>query len=86
MNDKVVSLHGAPLPEAGRPSPTVIAEVERLLEGARAGEVIGIVGCYLHRDRSTSFSFAGQVAGFALIGALECVKQRLIRLVSKEAR
>lgn len=87
MSDKVISLHGKPLPEAGTPSATVIAELERLLAAARAGEVIGLAGCYLHRDRSTSFSFAGQVGGFALIGALECVKQRVMRIVlSKEGR
>ena len=84
MSDNVVGLRGAYVPpaeeETGSVNPTVIEELERLLEAAKAGEIVGFAGTYLHKDRSAGYSYAGPVSGYAVIGALECVKERLLRI------
>jgi len=64
----------------GQPNATVIEELERLLEAARAGEIIGLAGSYVHRDKVVTYSFAGIVGSYGLIGGLDCVKERLIRI------
>jgi hypothetical protein len=82
MADNVVSLVG-PMASAqpeGQPNATVIEELERLLEAARAGEIIGLAGSYVHRDKVVTYSFAGIVGSYGLIGGLDCVKERLIRI------
>lgn len=81
MSGNVISLHGTWEPQAAEPNSTVVDELERLLEAARAGEIVGLAGAYVHRDKLVSYSFAGAVAGYATIGGLECVKERLLRLI-----
>lgn len=80
MSENVVSLRGAYQPVSAEPNPTVVAELERLLEAARAGEIVGLAGAYLSRDAGVSYSFGGAVAGFAMIGGLECLKARLTQV------
>jgi hypothetical protein len=82
MADNVVNLFGAAAqtqPE-GQPNATVIEELERLLQAARAGEIIGLAGSYVHRDKVVTYSFAGIVGSYGLIGGLDCVKERLVRI------
>jgi hypothetical protein len=82
MADNVVNLFGAApqtQPE-GQPNATVIEELERLLQAARAGEIIGLAGSYVHRDKVVTYSFAGIVGSYGLIGGLDCVKERLVRI------
>jgi len=78
MSDNVVSLLGFMEAKATEPNATLVEELERLLEAARAGEILGIAGSYVHRDRAVSYSYAGIVGGYALIGGIECLKQRLL--------
>ena len=79
MSDNVVALRGALQPaEAAAVNERLIEEMERLLEAARAGEIIGLAGAYLHKDKGASYSFAGSVGAYELIGGLECVKTRLL--------
>ena len=82
MADNVVALRGALLP---RPQPEVnerlVQELTRLLDAARSGDIVGMAGTYLHKDRRASYSFAGTVGTFSLIGGLECAKERLLALV-----
>jgi hypothetical protein len=84
MSAQIVSLYGgAPLVfEAASPNETLVQELERLLEAARAGQIVGMAGVYRHRDLAVTYSYAGGVAGFALIGALDCLKDRLVQVVS----
>ena len=82
MTDNVVNLFGATataVPD-GHPNATVVSEIERLLEAARAGEIVGLAGSYVHRDKVVSYSFAGIVSSYALIGGLQCLIARLISL------
>ena len=82
MSEKVVMLRGAAQPQPGLVNDTVVQELERLLEAARSGEILGIAGSYVHRDRVVSYSYAGSVGGYGLIGGLECVKAKLVRLAA----
>jgi hypothetical protein len=80
MAAEVVSLNGAvALPDA-KPNETLVQELERLLEAARAGEIVGMAGAYQHKDRVITYSYAGHVGGYGLLGGLDCVKARLLRL------
>lgn len=85
MSGNVIGLHGDFHPAAAQTNTTVIAELERLLEAARSGEIVGLVGSYVHRNGTATYSYAGAVSGYALIGGLECAKERLIRLALARA-
>ncbi|MEP9368996.1 hypothetical protein [Xanthobacter sp. VNH20] len=80
MSEKVISLRGAALPSTPTPSPnpTVVAELERLLEAARAGELVGLAGTFLHKDHNVTYAYAGSVGGYGMIGGLACLKARLV--------
>jgi hypothetical protein len=81
MSAQIVSLNGAvSLPEA-KPNETLVQELERLLQAARAGEIVGMAGAYQHKDKVITYSYAGVVGGYALLGGLDCLKERLLRLV-----
>lgn len=79
-SQKIIPLFGLLPEQVVTPDCNVIAELERLLEAARAGEIIGLVGAYLHKNGSASYSFAGVISRFAVIGGLECAKERVMRL------
>ena len=85
MSENVVSLYGTRIPDAAaEPNPTVVEEIERLLAAARAGEIIGLAGSYMHRDKVVTYSYAGAVGAYGVIGGLECLKDRLVRVVHRE--
>ena len=77
----VVSLDGRTFTPSHSPqiSATLVGELERLLEAAKTGDIVGMAGSFIHADRLVSYSFAGAVGGFGLIGGLECLKERLVR-------
>ena len=83
MSAEVVGLYGPYEPERRRPNQRVIEELERLLESARSGDIVGLAGSYLHRDNFVSYSHAGAVHGCGIIGndigGLESVKEKLLR-------
>jgi hypothetical protein len=78
MADNVVALRGAVLASEAVVNERLIEEMERILEAARAGEIVAMAGAYLHKDKGASYSFAGTVGAYDLIGGLECVKARLL--------
>jgi hypothetical protein len=79
MSEKVVGLHGTwqPAPPL-EPNESVVAELEQLLEAARAGDLIGFAVACQHRDR-VGWCYAGATGGFGILGAIECLKERLLR-------
>lgn len=85
MSDNVIALRGEFQPVVSEPAIEVnerlVEEIERLLQAARSGDIVGMAGTYLHSDRRASYSFAGRVGTYSLIGGLECAKQRLLSLV-----
>jgi hypothetical protein len=80
MSDNVVALRGDLMPQEPEVNERLVEELERLLEAARSGEIVGMAGSYLHKDRGASYSFAGIVGSYSLIGGLECAKARLTRI------
>jgi hypothetical protein len=80
MSENVVALRGEFTPPQGVVNARLVEELERLLESAKSGEIVGMAGSYLHKDRQSSWSFAGVVGSYGLIGGLECAKERLLRL------
>ena len=81
MSDNVVALRGELQAAAVQVNERLVEEIERLLEAARAGEIIGMAGTYLHKDKGASYSFAGMVGAYSLVGGLECAKTRLLGIV-----
>jgi len=90
MSDNVVSLRGAfsaspAQPKSpAQPNNMVIQELERLLVAARAGEIIGMAGAYVHQEKIVTYSYAGAVASYGMLGGLDCVKERLLRIIARE--
>ena len=83
MSDNVVTLHGsfAPKPPAEVDN-RLIDELERVLAAVRSGEIIGMAGAFLHKDKGASYAFAGLVGTYSMVGGLECAKQRLVRMAT----
>ena len=81
MADNVIALRGTIDVPSAKPNAHLVEELERLLEAARSGEILGMAGAYLHKEKGASYSFAGMVASFGLIGGLECAKARLLSIV-----
>lgn len=81
MSDNVVALRGEFRAAAVEVNERLIEEIERLLEAARSGELVGMAGTYLHKDKSASYSFAGMVGAYSMVGGLECAKTRLLAIV-----
>lgn len=77
MTDKVVSLSGS-TPPVRKPHPRLIAELERLLEMAEAGEITGMAAGYMHHDGLSSFSAIGVCVSYGMVGALELAKAHII--------
>lgn len=80
MSDNVVSLFGQPVRVAqssAEPVESVVRELERLLDAARAGEIIGFAGAFQSKSRVVGYSYAGAVSGYAMLGGLDCVRLRL---------
>ena len=84
MSEKVVALHGTYQPPVVQVDSKLVEELERILDGARSGEIIGMAGTYLHKDRAASYSFAGVVATYSMLGGLECAKDRLLRIATRQ--
>ena len=61
-------------------SKVVFEELERLLDAAWSGEIIGIAGSFVHSSKTITYSYAGKVAGFGTIGGIECPKERFLRI------
>jgi hypothetical protein len=81
MSEKVVALRGELAAQEPQVNERLVEEIERVLEAARSGEIVGMAGTYLHKDRSASYSFAGLVGAYSVIGGLECAKARLLQIV-----
>lgn len=74
---EVVSFHdGSKIAHPGEPDGSVVEELERLLEMARAGEVIGVAYSVEHFDGANNNRYVGRVSR-KLLGGLMLVMHRL---------
>lgn len=80
---KVVSLYGGAIRQHGEVSPAVVAEAERVLEMAKAGEIVGIAAVFVHHDECTSSSIHG-LCGRMALGQLAIVQHDLCQRLVKE--
>lgn len=81
MSAEVVGLYGAFEPNCPEPNAKLVEELERLLEAARSGEIVGLTGAYLHRENGVSYSHAGAIGTFGMLGALDCLSERVRHIV-----
>jgi len=79
----IVGIFGAPVPEAGKPSPALVARLEELLEQARSGEIQGLAGAALFRDGATVVVSAG-LANRTLVGTLAIAQTRVVQDILKD--
>lgn len=77
MQPKVVSLTGDPIVAPGTPRPELIADLERVLEMAKAGEIEGIAYAVQHADGCTNFYRIGRLTR-AVIGALSILQTSIV--------
>lgn len=68
MSQKVVSLRGDPI-ATGEPNATVVSCLEKWLEAARSGDVVGVTIVLQHSDNTVSSNSYG-VRSRAMVGVL----------------
>lgn len=79
-DDKVVSIHGQPLPPQGENNERTIAALREALEEAEAGEVIGIGLVKFHADNCASFRLSGWAGSYSMLGACDRLKQEILTI------
>ena len=62
------------------PHEGVIRFLERALQEARAGEIVGIAFAHHGPDFRASYSVVGFVGGYSMQGAIQCALQDIIDL------
>ena len=78
MTDSVVSLNGGAVPQRREPVQSVIAEAERILEMARAGEIQGVGFVLLRSNGLCEYSYSGFVGSYSLVGAAHVLTDFLV--------
>jgi len=64
--------------ENREPVESVVNHLGHLLELAKTGALVGLTTVPRFHDGSASYSLVGQVGGYTMLGALECVKMHVI--------
>ncbi|MEW4469010.1 hypothetical protein AB1K62_14380 [Parasphingorhabdus sp. JC815] len=65
----------------GQPHAGCVAKLKELLERAEAGDLTGIVCAGLHSDGTASYSIAGMIGPYSLLGATDMARTELIELM-----
>lgn len=76
----MTSLHGAQI-ATGEPNAGCVTKLRELLAQAEAGEITGIACAALHGDNTASYSIAGLVGPYSLLGATEMAQVELTDLM-----
>lgn len=78
MSDgNVVSLGGHGTVVVKEPNQIVISLLERMLQEARAGEIVGLACAYHGPDWCAGYSIAGYAGGYSMLGAMQCAVAEL---------
>ena len=77
MTDNIIDMNGGTLRTVNA---DYVQMLEDELERAKSGEATGGVLVTLHRDNAASFTCAGRVGGFGMVGAIEQAKQVLLEV------
>ena len=73
----VTALHGGEV-NTFTPNEGCTKALREMLEKAEAGEITGIVCARLHGDNLGSYTIAGMIGPYSLLGALDMAKSELI--------
>jgi hypothetical protein len=77
MSDNVVSVFGGPVGEL-EPDASCIDCLERWLEMARSGKIVGIAIAGVSHDNLSEYALTGRIGGFGIIGAMQMLQQHLV--------
>jgi hypothetical protein len=80
MTDNIVKLTPAPRSE---PSQVLIDELERLLERARSGDLVGGALTLLGAGGVAEYHIVGYAGGFNMVGAVACMQARLVSIANE---
>ena len=80
---EVVSLFGQPTGERV-PSKVAVEVLEDWLAKAKAGECIGVCVVGIYADGLSSYSLAGRIGGFSMLGALQVAEAEIVEIVRGE--
>lgn len=85
MTAKVVALHGESSATGERePNPVCIELLERWLEMAKSGEMIGVVVSGRSFDGCARYGFGGNIGGYSLLGAMEMARADVVAFMRDE--
>jgi hypothetical protein len=77
MTDKVAPLFGG-LKYQPEVIESAVQTLEMALEAAKSGEIVGVAIAMLDCRGMGSYSIAGRIGGYSMIGALEMAKAEII--------
>jgi hypothetical protein len=78
MSENVVPLNGVKSsPVVKEPHQGVIEFLERLLQDARSGDVVGVACAYQNPDWRSGYAIVGFVGGFSMAGAAYNILQEV---------
>lgn len=72
-------------PPKTKPSQILIDELERLLERARSGDIIGGALAVIDASGISEYHIVGYSEGFALVGAATCMQAKLTDIANQSA-
>lgn len=77
MSDNLIQLGGGSVAQR-EPNAAYIEQLEKELERAKAGEVIGGAFASVYYDNTCNYTLAGHICYYTVIGALEAAKFELL--------
>lgn len=80
---EVTALHGGVV-NSPTPNQGCISALRELLEMAEAGEITGIACAKLHGDNLASYTIAGLVGPYSMLGAVDMAKSELQDLMKEQ--
>jgi hypothetical protein len=72
----ITSIHGGAIAH-NEPNEGCIETLRDLLQRAESGDITGIVCATLHSDKTASYSLAGLVGPYSMLGAIDMAKTEL---------
>jgi hypothetical protein len=78
MSGNVTTLHGGAVPKSLEVVEPLVADLERLLEEARSGKVVGVAAAIQFHNDEAGLFVRGRTKPFVVVGALEGVKKILL--------
>jgi len=81
----VISINGGEVPQLATPQESVIEALENALEAARSGRVQGVAFVTLESDGMASYTVAGLVTSYSLLGGLDMARDFIVGAIKESA-